>query len=235
MCYHASKPEKAALRKILSQEIKIENYKPQYHVAGFSHPEMPVMLMEERDKVQPVVWGFIPENAGPDRATEFQNSAYSLNAKAETIFSQGLYKQAAKHRRCLVFVDGFYEWKHETIAGKLRKVPHYIQMPDHKPFAIGGLYSNWEDRSEGEIVRTHNVLTTPANELMTTIHNSKKRMPFIVQEKDWELWLDEGASEKDVRAIIKKFPEGILDAHEVNLKLGKGIETDVPESQQELR
>lgn len=90
MCYHASKPKKAALRKILSQEIRIEDYRPQYHVAGFDHPEMPVLTMQAPQQVQAYVWGYIPENAGPYRASEFQNTAYALNANAETIFRQGL-------------------------------------------------------------------------------------------------------------------------------------------------
>ena len=230
MCYRVSTPKKADLKKQLGKDITIKDYRPHYHAAGFSHPELPVMISSEPGAVQAVTWGFTPENFSQDEAVKFFKSAYSLNAKAESIFTQPLYKGAAvAGKRCLIFVDGFFEWKHEQKAGKVDKVPHYIQMPNHKPFAFGGL---WAER-DGEL--TCNILTTPANELMATIHNSKKRMPFILPEDNWELWLDKKAEPAEVKKIIHKYPEGFLEAHEISRKITtKGAETDVPEIQEAI-
>ncbi len=222
MCYRASTPNKKALAELLGREVWVNDYKAHYHTSGFDHPDLPVMLSSDQKSVQPVIWGFVPENSTNEDAVKFFKSAYSLNAKAETIFTVPMYRNVAPHKRCLIFVDGFFEWKH-TGSGKIMdKVPYYIQMPDHKPFALGGL---WSER-DGE--KHCNILTTVANELMTTIHNSKKRMPFIVPEVAWETWLNINATIDAVQQIIHPFPEGYLEAHEISRMITKkGVEKDV--------
>lgn len=225
MCYHVSTPSKAVLKKYLGEGITIDDYQPHYHSTGFKHEALPAILSIQPNKVLAVTWGFTPEQMDDAEATRFFKGAYSLNAKAETIFTQPLYKYAAAYKRCITIVDGFFEWKHEGEE----KIPHYIQMPDHKPFALAGL---WADRG-GEL--TLNILTTPANELMASIHNTKKRMPFILPEDHWELWLDTSANEADVKKIIHKFPEGLLDAHEISRMITqKGVDSDVPDVQEKI-
>ncbi len=55
------------------------------------------------------------------------------------------------------------------------------------------LWSSWVDRETGEIVKSYTILTTEANELMSEIHNSKKRMPVIILPENKKDWL-EGAN-----------------------------------------
>jgi len=229
MCYRASTPPKKELAKILDKEIKIGDYQAHYHTAGFAHEALPVMLSSDTSRVQPVIWGYVPEHAGAGFAEDFLKKPYSLNAKAETIFSVALYKHAAASQRCLIFVDGFFEWKHVQKAGKVDKVPHYIQMPDHKPFALGGLWSEYQG------AKHCNILTTAANKLMTSIHNTKKRMPFILPENEWEQWLDVKAPEDAVKEMIQPFPEGFLEAHEISRMItARNVDADVPEVQEPL-
>lgn len=227
MCYHTSTPTRKALQEAVGKDVSIEEYKSYFHINGYAHPDMPAMLSEDPSRVQAVNWGFIPPNSSESFAADFQKKGYSLNAKAETIFSLPIYKDSAKEHRCLVFVNGFFEWKHESVGGKEVKIPYFIKLPDEKVFALGGLYSY--RKMEDEILKTHNILTTPANELMASIHNTKKRMPLILEEKDWALWLDSSAPESAVKGIMQKFPEGLLDAYPVNLSLKKGVDTNVRE------
>jgi putative SOS response-associated peptidase YedK len=233
MCYHTSTPKKKDLKNFLPEPIVIDDYEAHYHLTGFSHPELPVMLQKEPDRVQQAVWGFIPAWAKPDQTAELMNK--TLNARAETIFTTPMFRGAAPGHRCLIFVDGFFEWKHEKVGGKLKKIPHYIRMPDHKPFALGGLYSHWIDKNDsGEVTTTCSIITTEANELMATIHNSKKRMPLVMNEDDWNVWLDPKASEAQVKHVMRPFQDGKLDAHEISTMItAKGMNTDVAEIQNE--
>jgi putative SOS response-associated peptidase YedK len=68
-------------------------------------------------------------------------------------------------------------------------------MPDGEPFALGGLFSHWTDKTSGDMLSTFTILTMDANEQMAEIHNTKKRMPLILR-RDTEMdWL-EGKIEK---------------------------------------
>jgi putative SOS response-associated peptidase YedK len=74
-----------------------------------------------------------------------------INAKCETVHSLPTFRDAYRRRRCIVPVDGFFEWK--AIKGQKAKQPYAIAMKDGSPFGIGGLWENWKDPTSGEWVR----------------------------------------------------------------------------------
>lgn len=80
------------------------------------------------------------------------------------------------NKRCLVIVDGFYEWQWLDKVGK-SKQKYLITHKQDEPFAFAGLYNDWLNPATGDIRRTYTIVTTEANELMAEIHNNKKRMP----------------------------------------------------------
>ena len=88
----------------------------------------------------------------------------------------------------------FYEWK----ATKGGKQPYAIAMKDHSPFGIAGIWENWKN-PDGEWVRTFAILTTPANELVGTIHD---RMPAILAPAAYERWL---GTEPDPQDLLQLF------------------------------
>ena len=105
-----------------------------------------------------------------------------INARAETVTEKPAFRKAFRFQRCLVLADGFYEWKRE---GK-RKQPYYFCFRDHRLFAFAGLWDKWENQQH-TIIETCAILTTKPNAVMEPIHN---RMPVILDEKDYDLWLD---------------------------------------------
>src|ERR671915_743784 len=105
-----------------------------------------------------------------------------INARAETVTKMPAFKKAFEKRRCLVPVDGFFEWKK---VGK-EKRPYMIAMADRQPFTLAGLWENWRDRESGEWVRTFTIVTTDANELVAQLHD---RMPVVIAPEDRERWL----------------------------------------------
>jgi SOS response associated peptidase (SRAP) len=88
------------------------------------------------------------------------------------------FREAYRKRRCIVPVDGFFEWK--AIKGQKAKQPYAIAMKDGTPFGIAGIWENWKDPSSGEWTRTFAIITTEANELVADIHD---RMPVLDSER----------------------------------------------------
>ncbi|WP_375459855.1 SOS response-associated peptidase [uncultured Enterovirga sp.] len=110
-------------------------------------------------------WGLIPSWA-KDRKVAWK----FINARAESVATTGAFKTAYAKRRCLVPVDGFYEWR---TVGKVKQ-PYAIGMTDGQPFTLAGLWENWKDPDSGEWTRTFTIVTTSANDLVAKLHD---RMP----------------------------------------------------------
>ena len=143
--------------------------------------------------LDPLRWGLIPhwcqDPAGGHKP---------INAKCETVHRLPMFKDAYRRRRCILPVDGFYEWR--AIKGQRAKKPYAIAMKDDKPFGIGGLWENWKDPVSGEWVRTFVIITTDANELVAQIHN---RMPLILAPHEYKRWLGD---DPDPRDLLRPFP-----------------------------
>ena len=119
-----------------------------------------------------------------------------INAKAETVAKLPMFRQAYARRRCIVPIDGFFEWRAERGI----KQPYAIAMKDRSPFGLAGLWENWKDPATGEWLRTFAVITTNANALVGTIHD---RMPLILSPQDYDRWLSD---EPDPRELLRPFP-----------------------------
>jgi putative SOS response-associated peptidase YedK len=74
------------------------------------------------------------------------------------------FREAYRKRRCILPVDGFFEWK--AIKGQKAKQPYAIAMKDGAPFGIAGIWENWKEPASGEWIRTFAIITTDANELV---------------------------------------------------------------------
>jgi putative SOS response-associated peptidase YedK len=92
----------------------------------------------------------------------------TLNAKCETVFTLSSFKSSIREKRCLILVDGFYEWK--TI-GK-QKYPYFIHYKGADVFAIGRIFNELTNHRTGKKVPTISIITTPANDAMAKIHNT---------------------------------------------------------------
>src|SRR3954462_4704688 len=85
-------------------------------------------------------------------------------------------------QRCIVPVDGFYEWQKRP-AGKQ---PYAIVGADRKPLALASLGERWKEPSSDQAVETFTIIPGPQNELVAPIHN---RMPVILPPAAWRVWL----------------------------------------------
>ena len=135
-------------------------------------------------------WGLVPSwSDGPDPRGRL------INARAETVASSPAFRASFRSKRCLVPVDGFYEWR-KTDG---RSVPFYIAGADGRPLALAGLWSSWTDPASGLVLRSCAVITTTPNETMAPIHD---RMPAIVPPDAWARWLAPDADPGELAALL---------------------------------
>lgn len=162
--------------------INPENYHPKLEINAFDFPHTPVVTDEEPGDILFFQWGLIPFWAKDDKIKKM-----TLNSKIETCKEKPAFKHSAD-KRCLVIADGFYEWQWQDTKGK-QKQKYLIQPKDQEIFAFAGIYSSWKDPEKNMLINSYSILTTEANEIMSKIHNNKKRMPIVLRQRDLGPWL----------------------------------------------
>lgn len=130
MCYNVSTKlkTKAEYSKALKLPIAAGDghspkWEPLYHVSGFVHPELPAITDELPTEIVELKWGLIPFWV-KDEVSAIKISNQTLNARGETIFEKPSFRDSAKNKRCLIIVDGFFEYQHR--GGKTH--PHFINV-----------------------------------------------------------------------------------------------------------
>ena len=120
-------------------------------------------------------WGLVPSwsndpDAGP-RPT---------NARVEGIVDKAVFSESLERRRCLVVVDGFYEWRRPAGGPKQ---PYLLDLADGSgdPFALAAIW----DRNAGEVSCA--VVTGPSDGNLAWLHD---RMPVRLRRDQWDEWLD---------------------------------------------
>ncbi|BCO37274.1 hypothetical protein JMUB5695_03608 [Mycobacterium heckeshornense] len=167
---------------------------PNYNVAPTTAIATVVRRHDEPDdeptrRVRLMRWGLIPPwvKAGPDGAPDSKGPLL-INARADKVTTSPAFRAAAKSRRCLVPMDGFYEWHVSRDSGKrARKTPYYVYREDGEPLFMAGLWSVWKPEKDGAPLLTCAIITTEAVGELAEIHD---RMPLVVPERDWDHWLD---------------------------------------------
>jgi putative SOS response-associated peptidase YedK len=184
MCFHSKQTKSASqLENRFNAKIeKPELFRENAIYNGFTYPHTPIITNKNTELIQEYYWGLIPTWSKDDEIR-----AYTLNARIETIKEKPSFKGVINNR-CLVIADGFYEWQWLDKKGT-KKQKYLLTQKANEPFAFAGLYSNWVDKSTGEIRNTYTIVTTEANALMSEIHNNKKRMPIILTTEREKLWL----------------------------------------------
>jgi len=209
----------------------VGDFEPVFNVSAYSHPALPVITNEFPDNVQLFQWGLIPfwvkdENT----ANKLRNS--TVNARAETLGEKASFRAPFKYRRCIVPVDGFFEFQEINKV----KYPHFIKLKDEKAFGLAGLYDVWEDKFSGLIHNTFSIITTSANPLMEVIHNRKKRMPVILEPGKEKDWLSKSSGTDELQKLLVPYDENKMISHTVQrLLTRRDGSNNVPESQEEYK
>ncbi len=212
MCYRYSVPGSDVLEKRFSAVFdKNERFDRRYHTSAFDSPKLPVITNEKPEQIQLFHWGLIPVWVkNKNNADEIRTK--TANARGESIFEKPSFRNSAGKKHCLILSDGFFEWQY--FQG--RNYPYYIQLKDHEPFAMAGLWECWTDKETGEEINTYTIITTDANPLMAKIHNKKKRMPVILRTEDERIWISDNIDKDLSMSLIKPFDQNKMEAHTIS-------------------
>ncbi|MGB5384155.1 MAG: SOS response-associated peptidase [Lutimonas sp.] len=185
MCFYSKLSKKAEeIESKLKAKFKDKtSFVPQDEIKAFDFPKLPVITVEDQQVINFFQWGLIPEFSNNDEIKKF-----TLNAKIETITTKPSF-QLYTSNRCLIPADGFYEWQWLDEKGK-KKEKYLISLADDELFCFAGIYCSWQNPIDHQKLDTFTLLTTEANELMSKIHNSKKRMPVVLTSKNQKNWLN---------------------------------------------
>ncbi len=199
MCFHSKLTQKASSieQRFNAKMRQAEHYQAMEAINGFSHPKTPVIIHKDQTHIDLFEWGLIPHWAKDD---SIQNN--TLNARMETLAEKASFKQILQ-QRCLVISEGFYEW--QQIGPSIKQKRKYlIHKVDQGLFAFGGLYSLWQDPISGILRPSYTIVTTEAEGFMREIHNTKCRMPVILNQDHEALWLNQAPFDQ-----FKHLPEGM--------------------------
>ncbi len=196
---------------------------PIHHASGFSHPELLIYTDRSPNFPEVATWGLFPFWVhDQEQLKKLWNN--TLNARGETIFEKPSFRESAKHHRCIIHVDGFYE--HHHYNGKT--YPFFIHDKDNEPLALAGLWSEWRNEETRGTLNSFSIVTTEGNTMMGKIHNNPKlkgpRMPLILPEELEDSWLrpiEDELDQKSIQELIHSSAEGELVAHTVAKLRGK--------------
>ncbi|MBK6544973.1 MAG: SOS response-associated peptidase [Saprospiraceae bacterium] len=185
-----------------SEDLERYNPLPSFNIAPTHfHPVIP---QEDVLHFQYYKWGLIPF-----WAKDQSIGSKMINARIEGLLEKPFFKSALQKRRCLVPMDGFYEW--QKTNGK-QKIPLRIGVKNQEIFSMAGLYDNWKDPN-GNIIRSFTIITQAANQFMSTIHD---RMPSILLPEDEKTWLEDDLAIEQSLALLQAYPNEWMTAYEVS-------------------
>ena len=178
--------------------------RPRYNIAPTQ--QVPIVRLNsagERELTQ-VRWGLVPRWA-KDPAIGVR----MINARGETLTMKSAFRNAYARHRCLLPVNGFYEWQ-MTRAGKQ---PLHFGMQDGRPFGLAGLYERWLS-PDGEVLDTCTIITTSASDALRPVHD---RMPVIVPAPHYARWLN--TANADVADLVAPWSGEPLRVYPVSTRV----------------
>lgn len=178
--------------------IRTETLAQNYNVA----PTQQIYAVAEHDDARVLTsfrWGLVPF-----WAKDLRIGNKAINARIESAADKPMFRTSFADKRCLIPIDGFYEWERKA-KGKL---PHYIRHADGTPLAVAGLWSSWRDPGTDDRILTATILTGRPNALLEPIHD---RMPVILRPDRWDAWLDRRITDTDtLLALVDEYPTDLL-------------------------
>lgn len=162
-------------------------------------------------------WGMIAPGAHSRRPDS--RSILTNNARIEGVAQRPTYRAAwARGQRCLIPAQSFQEPNWETG----RNIWWTLKRADGAPWALAGIWSEWQDPQTGEIVPSYSMLTMNCDEhpLLNRLHKPDPKLPPTAQDKRstipvepelWDVWLNAPLDEAFER-VVKLPPVERFDA-----------------------
>lgn len=162
-------------------------------------------------------WGLVPpwskDGSGGDKL---------INCRSETAATKSSFRRAFRERRCLVPMNGFFEW---TQDGPDRQ-PWFVSLKSGEPIAVAGLWESWTSPDDDQL-ETFTLMMVDSNAFMAEFHD---RMPVVLPKDQWPIWLDPSIQEPEaVQPLMVKSDADIWQRWPVTQKIN-GNKYDGPDS-----
>ncbi|TAJ47902.1 MAG: SOS response-associated peptidase [Herbiconiux sp.] len=159
-----------------------EDWTPSYNIAPTENA--PIVRDRVKDgetlrEIDLASWGLKPAWAKP-------GGPAPINARLESVATNGLFRNAFAQRRCIVPMNGYYEWE----ATEHGKQPHFIHAPETL-LAAAGLYELRKVENEWTVNFT--IITREAADASGEVHD---RMPVFLTPDTWDTWIEPVTLEK---------------------------------------
>ena len=187
---------------------------PLFHASAFKHPYWPVLLHQQEWQIDFYRWGLIPSFT-KDWDAALKISTMTGNCIGEEAFEKPSFRKPIRTNRCVIPVSGFYEWRTENGV----KYPYYIFPKNDEFFFLGGIFDEWTNPENNDLLKTFSIITCEANPLLAKIHNTKKRMPLILSENNLTHWLQPDLQREDVLSMITPYDNDLMQAHTISRKI----------------
>ncbi len=163
--------------------------------------------------IQTMRWGLIPRFH--KKPPSYSEAYKTINARDDTILSpqRSMWHPLVHSQRCVVFVQGFYEWQKKGDGDKVERIPHFVGMtePGHgredktgkgkRLMPLAGLYERVRFDGEDKPLYTFTIVTTASNDQLGFLHD---RMPVILpNEEAISTWLGLGVEPKSESQVKK--------------------------------
>ncbi len=203
-----------AIRRMFGFRNPLPNLPARFNVAPTQ--DVPVVRLEGGVRTLAMVrWGLVPS-----WSKKMSPSAPLINARSESVADKPSFRQAFRLRRCLVPLDGFYEWQ---VRPDGTKQPIHIHLKQGGLFALAGLWENWT-AEDGTQVESMALVTTSANATLQPVHD---RMPVIVPPEKFDVWLDVGQyGPREVTPLMVPAPNDLLAFHPVSTRVNRVANDD---------
>ena len=138
----------------------------------------------------------------------------NINARSESLFEKVTFRESFKNKRCLIPVNGFYEWEKKD----KEKIPYYIKSSKNDYLVMAGLYNEFYDEKTNQVIINVCIITTEPNDVIKKIHD---RMPVILPIKDCFTYLNKNSTLKEVNDLFKTYESKLITLHEVSKEVNK--------------
>ncbi|HWO76301.1 MAG TPA: SOS response-associated peptidase [Bacillus sp. (in: firmicutes)] len=189
------------IEMFLIDEFLAEEWRPRYNIAP-SQKVLGAVEVNGKRRAGYFYWGLTPK-----WIKEPQKWKPLINARSESLLEKISFKDLVNKRRCILFADGFYEWRRKGQD----KQPFRFFRKDKQPFAFAAL---WDvNEVSGEKKPSCTILTTSPNEMVGPIHD---RMPVILKEEQLSLWLDHQVPYEQIQSQLAPYPADEMDVYQVS-------------------
>lgn len=143
-------------------------------------PILVLRLVEGKYRAEKLRFGLIPHWFDPERHRRTINT----QARSETVAQLPSFREPFRKRRCIVVIDGFYEWDDSRVKTSIRRT-------DGTPLLIAGLWDRWIS-PDGEVVEGAAMVTTEATAWMLPYQD---RQPLFLEPAEVPAWVEGSVEE----------------------------------------